>query len=315
MKTHRRLAAALALSIVLAAYARQARAWGYIAHRMVVEEAARQVPEPLRAFLVARSARLSDLSLEPDIVLKSADPDEARRHFLELDVLVDDPGRVSDIPGDFQAARRRFGAAKLDRAGVLPWWIADRAAALEKAMKGRDGDTVLTLAGHLSHYAADLHQPLHLTHNFDGQESGNDGVHTAFERFLIERRRESLRPPAADAAPPLRIDDPARWAIARAAEVYPSARTVLEADTAATRALKKEGADYYRVLDRRVGPLAGRLLAQAARATAELWTSAWIGAGRPDPAGWRVTAPPAARAGDVSGRDGASVGVEGRRRE
>jgi len=318
--THRRAACALAASLVLLCRAPEARAWGYVAHRMVVEEAAREVPEPLRGWLAARAARLSDLSLEPDTVLKSADPDEAPRHFFDLDDLPGGAARTGDLPGDLAAARGRFGAARLARSGVLPWWIADRAAALEAAMKGGDGEAILVLAGHLSHYAADLHQPLHLTRNFDGQMTGNDGVHAAFERFLIERSPESFRPRPVDGAPPSRrIEDPARWAIARAAEIFPSARTVLDADTEATRALKKDGADYYRELDLRAGPTARRLLAQAARATAELWTSAWIGAGRPDTAGWRAPArsPGAVRPSREGPREAgeASEGVKRPRRE
>lgn len=251
----------------------------------------RDVPEPLRTFFVAHTGHLSDLSLEPDTVLKPADPDEGPRHFVELDVLLEDPVRARDLPGDLEAARRRFGPARLAKAGILPWWIADRTAALSRAMREGDAERVLVLAAHLSHYAADLHQPLHLTRNYDGQETGNDGIHAAFERFLIERRRESFRPAAGPAEPLRRIDDPATWALGRAADVFPSAREVLEADTEATLAVKKEGADYYRELDRRAGPLARRLLAQSARATAALWISAWIDAGRPQPSGWRAPAP------------------------
>jgi len=286
------------VSLSLCAAAREARAWGYIAHRMVAEEAARQAPEPLRAFLVAHLARLSDLSLEPDTILKPADPEEPPRHFCELDALLGDPARVASLPGDLESARRRFGGARLTRAGILPWWIADRTRALRTAMSGADGEAVLVLAGHLSHYAADLHQPLHLTRNFDGQKTGNDGIHAAFDRFLIERRPESYRPhPPEGNARLAGIEDPARWAFARAAEVFPSVRTVLEADTQASRAGPRSGPEYDRVLERLAGPLARRLLAQAARATAELWTSAWIGAGRPDPASWRLSgaAPPAPR--------------------
>jgi len=184
-------------------------------------------------------------------------------------------------------------------------------------MRGTDGDAVLALAGHLSHYVADLHQPLHLTHNFDGQETGNQGVHASFERFLIERRPSSFRPdPSAASAPPgAPIEDPARWAMGRAAEVFPSVRAVLDADTAAARAGQRNGDDYYRELGRLAGPLARRLLAQSARATAEIWTSAWIGAGRPDPARWRLREPAAPAGEKTGGASPSTRRVGGGRRE
>ena len=312
----RRVVAMVLLAVAVARVsARDARGWGFVAHRLVVEAAARDVPEPLRGFFAPHAARLSDLSLEPDTVLKPSDPDESARHFIELDSLLDDPADARGLPADFAAARERFGAARLARAGVLAWWIADRAAALTRAMREGDGEAVLVLSGHLSHYVADLHQPLHLTHNFDGQETGNDGVHSAFERFLVERRRDSFRPSPAGTQPPRPLGDPARWALTRAAEVFPSAREVLDADTEATLAVKKQGADYYRALDRRAGPLARRLLEQSSRATTALWVSSWIDAGRPDPRRWRAPAVrPQARPGP-SRRSGASREVEPGMRE
>ena len=202
MRRGRIAAGALVAALVLGRGAPEARAWGYIAHRLVVEDAAAAVPEPLRSFFASRTGRLSDLSLEPDTVLKPADSEEGSHHFFNLDLLVENPTLARDMPGDLEAARRRYGTERLARAGILPWWIADRTAALARAMRDGDGEAVLVLSGHLSHYAADLHQPLHLTRNFDGLETHNDGIHMAFERFLIEKRRDAFRPSTRDGEPP-----------------------------------------------------------------------------------------------------------------
>jgi hypothetical protein len=259
-----------------------------VAHRLSVEAAVGYLPDPLRAFFSGREAALSDLSLEPDTRLKASDPDEARRHFFEMDALLrPDPTRVAGVPHDLDAARRKFGDAALRRAGILPWWIAAVAADLSRAMRAGDAAEIVKRAAYLSHYVADLHQPLHLTRNFDGQKTGEDGIHMAFERFMIERRRESFRPPPGPVELLRRIEDPAGWALGRAASVFGSVEPLLEADREAVAAAKAKGTDYYRELDARAAPLARRLLEQSARATAALWISAWIDAGRPDPSGWR----------------------------
>ena len=48
------------------------------------------------------------------------------------------------------------------------------------------GNAVL-FAVALRHYIQDAHQPLHATDNYDGQLTGNDGIHSRFERDLFER--------------------------------------------------------------------------------------------------------------------------------
>jgi hypothetical protein len=293
---------ALAALVFVAAVVHPALGWGYSAHRIVTEAAIRDVPGPLGAFLLDRLQLVSDLSLEPDTRLKQDDPDEAHRHYFEVDLLLPaGPADVSSVPHDLPAARRKYGDAMLRKTGILPWWIAVRTTALAEAMRRGDADAIIHEAAYLSHYVADLHQPLHLTRNFDGQLTGNDGVHAAFERFLIERGRESFRPAPGGPEPLRRIDDPAGWALERAAQVYPSAREVLDADHAATVALKSQGANYWRAFDERAGALAAQRLDQAARATAALWISAWIEAGKPDPASWG-TKPAAPRRAPAAGR-------------
>jgi hypothetical protein len=44
-----------------------------------------------------------------------------------------------------------------------------------------------------AHYIQDAHQPLHATDNYDGQQTGNAGIHSRFERDLIERYESRLK--------------------------------------------------------------------------------------------------------------------------
>ena len=44
----------------------------------------------------------------------------------------------------------------------------------------------LVLAGTLGHYVGDLGQPMHVTENYDGQLTGQKGLHSFFEEDLVD---------------------------------------------------------------------------------------------------------------------------------
>jgi hypothetical protein len=261
----------------------EARAWGLVAHRIVTEAAAEKVPPDAAPFFRRSASRLSDLSLEPDTVLRARDPDrEDRRHFINLDAL--EPAYpAEDVPHGYEEAAGRYGEARLRREGILPWRIASVLDDLRAAMRRRDAAEVLRQAGYLSHYVADAHQPLHLTRNHDGQLTCNAEIHHAFESEMIERGAAAYRAALrASRAPAAAVDRPLATVFRWMRESYADVARILEADTAALRALKGEGKDYYAELQRLAGPVAERRLAAAAAAVASLWYTAWVDAGRPE---------------------------------
>ena len=278
-----------------------AHGWGYIAHRIVSEKAVTVLPGALGVFFRSHAVTVSDRSLEPDTVLKHDDPDEEPRHFINLEAYTSKPLDLAGLPRDLSGAVHRYGAKRLRKNGVLPWWIKESAARLRDAMKKGSSEQILREAGYLAHYVADLHQPLHLTRNYDGRETGNSGVHAAYERFMIERYARAYRevPVREDAGSP--VGDPADWAMHRASQVYPEAARVLAADTAARALAGDDERRYLSALDARLRVLTRGLMGDAAAATALLWRRAWIEAGRPDPAHWTLAnrvPVPAGKAGE-----------------
>lgn len=274
------------LPVVASSVCLPAHAWGFLAHRIVTEKAVTAVPGSLGAFFTAHVGTISDRSLEPDTVLRGADPEEEPRHFVNLERYVPNPLDLSGLPRDFAAAVRRFGARRLHKNGVLPWWITQSALRLREAMRTGSADEVLRSAGYLAHYVADLHQPLHLTRNYDGRETGNTGVHAAYERSMIERYPRVYRAIIVRARTEPSPLDPTDWSLRRASEVFPKVALVLAADTAARAGKRGNEASYIRELDARLRTPTRALLSQAAEGIAMLWQDAWIEAGRPDPGGW-----------------------------
>jgi len=273
----------IAAAALLAALAMPASAfgWGLTAHRIVTEAAADRVPPDAGPFFVRIKVRLQELSVEPDTVLKARDPeDEGRKHFINLDALA--PFPFDGIPRPFEEAQAAFGEETIRRNGMLPWRIQTVFKDLTASMKKRDVTAIARNAGWLSHYLADAFQPLHLTKNYDGQETCGNGIHAAFEREMIERNIARYRDAIRRSRPAVAaVDHPLQTIFKRMRDTYPSIEKLLEADRAATKSLKNDGEDYWAALERGAGPIADRQLAASADAVASFWYTAWLEAGRP----------------------------------
>lgn len=256
--------------------------WGYTAHRIVAENAAARVPSPMAAYYASRAREVSDASVEPDRVLKVRDgEEERRRHYINLDRIARPP--FDDLPATEAAARARYGDRRVDDAGTLPWRCVECVARLTVAF--REGDTagVVRLSGWLSHYVADAFQPLHATSDYDGRQSGHDGIHKAFEAELIHRKRRDYRRLAAPGSDwePRHIDAPFATLLGVLAESFDLVSRVFEADTRASG--ERGGTDdaYYERLEADAGPIAATRLRLATELTVDLWYTAWVDAGRP----------------------------------
>ena len=95
-------------------------------------------------------------------------------------------GDPDHLPRTLEEARARLGGDYYRR-GVLPWIIQDRWRDLVEAFRAGDPAKVALATAVLGHYIADAHVPLHTTQNFDGQFTGQRGVHSRWESGLVER--------------------------------------------------------------------------------------------------------------------------------
>ncbi len=303
----------LAAVLLLAVLAAPSFGWSRTSHFLITEEAVERLPEPLRGWFAAPAAlaRLKQASAAPDDWSRNGsehyrpDPvrvrmDERPRHFLNIDALTDEPYPFKNFPRDRAKAEERFGAEALATHGSVPWAAADALSRLTGALTAGRTPAVFCEAGALAHYAADLHQPLHTTANYDGRQSGNHGIHKALEVGLLarfedfyagqlrrRRRQETF------------LDDPTDalfdWLIAAHARVDP----ILEADSIARHRTRynpaqhpedagdvtsKRARPYYeslrQELKRRGSPEAAAMRDAAAH-LADLLYTAWVRAGKP----------------------------------
>jgi hypothetical protein len=260
-----------------------AYAWGFAGHRLIMARAIDLLPPELKPFF----QRFRD-----EIVVRVVDPDVWRNvgweddpnHFVDFGMRELGAYPFTDLPRDYDQALAKFGIATLKRVGMLPWREAEMAGNLRRGMEGfkreaqyGTGDVIL-FAAVAGHYMQDAHQPLHATNNYDGQLTGNTGIHSRFERDLIERfeSRLTLNPAA-----PRAILSPKDKAFDTLLESYRLAEAIIAADTEAVAGKDVYDDDYFEKFFAKVKPILERRLSESITATAGVIIGAWEAAGKP----------------------------------
>jgi hypothetical protein len=168
-------------------------------------------------------------------------------------------------------------------------------ARLTNAFRRKDHPRILRLSAELGHYIADAHVPLHTHSNYNGQLTGQNGIHGFWESRIPELLAESS------------FD----YFVGKAAYINKSSQfiwdTVLESARAADSVLQFEkiltqqfGGDQKYAYEQRNGitirqyssaftiaynnmlnGMVERRMRQSILAVASLWYTAWVNAGQP----------------------------------
>lgn len=268
----------LTLSLLLIRTA-PACAWGRHAHQMVNAAAIKTLPFPLRSYFLPDQFYLVDHASDPDLKAKQ-DPKERPRHFIEVEAYDHYP---------FREFRKEFVLEQLGpsraqaRHGTVMWQIGRFTLYLEQDFRRADWREANHDAVYLAHYAADLTQPLHTVKNYDGQQTGQRGIHARFEVGLVDLmgNRWVLRPQPASEIPNLR---------ARIFEEflnsYRQSQPIFAADRKVHTFIPYTTPKFLPVFARATGPIAETQLDDAANFVGSLWYTAWVRAGKPDLSGW-----------------------------
>jgi len=228
-----------------------------------------------------------------EIVFRVTDPDLWRNvgweddpnHFVNFGAPELGPHPFVAYPREFGAAIEKFGMNALKRLGMLPWREAEEFGNLRRTFEGfakgnayGTSDAVL-FAAVTSHYIQDAHQPLHASNNYDGQLTGQNGVHSRFERDLIERYESRLTiTPAA----PKSITSPRDAAFDALLASNQLVAPLLAADKEAIGSKDAYDDAYFEAFFVKVKPMLEERLGAAITATASMIISAWEQAGKPD---------------------------------
>tara|TARA_Y100000385_G_C13066612_1_gene627014 strand:+ start:760 stop:1944 length:1185 start_codon:yes stop_codon:yes gene_type:complete len=75
---------------------------------------------------------------------------------------------------------------RLDEYGIIPYHLTSYQNRLMWAFVDNDISSIIRLAGEMGHYISDAHVPLHTTENYNGQLTGQDGIHAFWETRIPE---------------------------------------------------------------------------------------------------------------------------------
>jgi len=217
------------------------------------------------------------LSLTSLNVYKTGDPAEGPRHFLDIDIY--GPYPFVELPHDYDEAVAKFGVEAVTKRGLATWRIADYTQLLSEAMKSGDAEKIVQTAGALAHYIEDLHMPLHVVKNYNGQLTNQHGVHQRFEDDMVDAYAEQIHLSPKIAS---ELEDPLEAAFDIVLDSYVYADNLLHADRRAKFGEDTYGASYLEKFFRFSGWIAVQRMSDAATATASYWYTAWLRAGKPE---------------------------------
>jgi hypothetical protein len=256
-----------------------ALAWGSRTHEIINRRAVDRLPEPARSAWAPLAAKLGAHANDADR-RKMSVPGERTRHFIDLDVYEAHP--FDGVSRDRAALEKARGREFVERWGVVPWAIEECYRAVVFSLREGDWASAGAWAADLGHYVADSHQPLHCTKNYDGQNTGNDGIHLRFEVTMMDRNlQESMLGESGGPSPV--PDGPVEMCFDWMAEAYVGLEPILSADSAARTLDPGFGDAYYEALWTGTREVAVLQTDRAVRDFASLLQSAWEEAGSPTP--------------------------------
>jgi hypothetical protein len=260
-----------------------ASAWGFVAHRYIMSRAVDLLPPELKPFYERNRDEIVMRAVDPDL-WRNVGWEDDPNHFVDFGAKEFGAYPFTELPRELGAAIEKFGMATLRRQGMLPWRASELFGSLRRTLEGfargsqyGPGDLVLFSAA-LGHYMQDAHQPFHASNNYDGQLTGNTGIHARFERDLMEKFQSRL---TVKPAPPKPILNPRDAAFDALRSGFLLVDPILRADTEAVAGKETYDADYFEKFFAAVRPILERRLAESITATAGVIVGAWEQAGRP----------------------------------
>lgn len=198
------------LSAVLMFSSNFAWGWGERGHDVITRVAVQNLrylsdddPQLVIPF-TARDHMLAHLSNAPDIVWRAAYMSQLERdlnystHYIGLEKVYQGVTSWTDFPRDFSQYRKDSQAKghEPEVVGTAPWRVLQLYKKMVEALKlvGAATDKkifedrvnqVLLYAGIMSHFVGDLSNPHHVSENYDGQLTGQRGLHAYFENQIV----------------------------------------------------------------------------------------------------------------------------------
>jgi hypothetical protein len=267
--------------------------WGFFAHRMINRLAVFALPEQLMGFYKENIEFITEHAVDPD-KRRYAVKEEAARHYIDLDHYeVFAP--VDTVPKRWKDAIAKYSEDTLLAYGIVPWHVNTMMYRLTDAFKERDSERILKTSTEIGHYIADAHVPLHATENYNGQMTGQHGIHGFWESRLPELYSDEYDFFVGRAYYVQNVLDLAWMASGSSFAAkdsvlnferelnakFPSDRKFVMEQKGQTQ-IKAYSKEYSLAFNRMLGGQVERRMRLSILAVASVWYTAWVDAGQPD---------------------------------
>lgn len=250
--------------------------WGAVGHSKISESASLSFNQQMQEFQ-AWVGFLRDHASDADY-RKDTDPSEGPKHYIDIDNYAEfvSTGR---IPQTLDSAVSLHGYSFVEENGFLPWATQAAFDSLRNCMQRRDFAKAQIFAADLGHYVADGHMPLHVTRNYNGQFTGNTGIHSRFESTMINGNISQIQYLGSDAT---EIPDVQQYIFDYLYVNNTFCDSILAADNYAKSLSSNYSSSTYRdaLWQKSIG-FTIPLFERASHALASLIYTAWIQAGSP----------------------------------
>lgn len=261
-----------------------AQAWGSEAHKFIMDRAIALLPDAVRPLFERNRAMVVERSIDPDTWRTAGFTEEDKNHFLDLDWEGYGKYPFAGLPRDYTAAIAKFGRERIEDNGTVPWRAEELHGNLRRAFESyqRRGPfgrfDILLFAAALAHYVSDAHVPFHAVVNYDGQLTGQHGVHARFESTLFDRYRDQLVMAPPRVAP---IRAPRDFIFDKIIEGTQLVPPILKSDLDAIGARDVYDDAYYAAFFKANRAVLERRLNESIAGVAAMIAGAWEAADRP----------------------------------
>jgi hypothetical protein len=252
-----------------------AMGWGSTGHRYINRRGVMHLPASMPEFISLQSF-FEAHAMDAD-ARKGVDTSESPKHFLDIDYYPN----FRFMTRDLDSLIGQYGWTIVRQNGIVPWatvWALDSLAA---QLARRDWGPAYLTASDLGHYVADAHQPLHCTVNYNGQLTGNYGIHSRYESTMITNFQGELTVTADSVR---YVDDPINFIFDYIIHAQSFVDSVMQADNYAKAMSGWNGSgtppsSYYSFLWSRSRVYTIDQIQRATVALASLWYTAHVDAG------------------------------------
>jgi hypothetical protein len=271
---------------------RMALGWGFFAHKQINRHAVFTLPPAMLAFYKAHIHFITENAVNPD-KRRYVVEGEAARHYIDLEHYSD------SVPWEafpyWSQALDAYTQDELVQHGILPWHICRMKYALTEAFQQKNVYQILRLSADIGHYIADANVPLHTSENYDGQLTGQEGIHGFWETRLPELFANDYNFLVGKAS---YVDNPQKRAWQAILTAHKAVEAVLRVEKKLSQAFpttqkysfERRGSTLQKVYARAYAQayhneLDGQVEQQmraSIKMVGDFWLTCWVDAGQPD---------------------------------